>query len=326
MFRPGPGGIQNHGPQHLERDLADLSAGHGHGGKGWVGVLGEFDVVETDDGKVRRDAHFAIVGAVHDADGGEVVAGDDGGGRKGGEQLGAGEIAALDGEIRVHGLGFEPAHFFHAGEEGAFAPLGGMEVRRAADEPDAGVAQRADVFEGGIDAILVINGDVSDIAIHAAEVQIDRADLFACQDFHGQGIDLRREDGDARDLEGEQAVYAVSCPLRIVIGVHHDGFHVAEIRGFLEGGGDLWEEGISDVGNDDAKDVAAPDGEVAGGDVGRIAEFIDGGEHFALGFGPYLVALGFVEDKRNGSDGDARALRDVPDVGDSIARGRGRRR
>ena len=318
VFGAGGGGVGNQGPEGFEGEPANCAAGDGDGGERGLGVLGEADVVEADDGQIGRDANSAVIGGVHGTNGHEVVGGDNGRGGESGEQFGASKIAALDGKIGIDGEGLKAAEFPGAGQEGELAALSRGKPRGAADKTNAGVAEGADMVEGSDDAMFVIDGDVADAVVHAAEVEVDGGDAAAGEGVHDGGVNLGGKDGDAGHLESEQAENGVAGALGVVVGIDDNGFHVFEIRGFLEGGDNLREEGVPDIGDDDAEDVTAANGEVASGNVGGIAEGFDGGEDAVLGCGPDAVPVGFVEDKGDGGDGNAGAAGDIADVGDTV--------
>src|ERR1700749_2661084 len=99
------------------------------------------------------------------ADGGQIVAAENGAGGFAVEELRAGEIAAFDGEIRVDGGDGIDVHLVGAFEEGLLALLRGVEVQRAAYVGDLAVAEGFQVVERFSDAVFVIEEDVADESI-----------------------------------------------------------------------------------------------------------------------------------------------------------------
>ena len=76
--------------------------------------------------------------------------------------------------------------------------------------------------------------------------------------------------------------------------------------------GDFGEEGVADVGDDDAEEGAGAAREVSGGLVLRVAEFANGGEDALAGLGTGVA--GAVEHVRDGGDGNTGVLCNIFDA------------
>ncbi len=155
-------GIGKHAPQGFKSGLADVGARDRDGGESGLGVFGEKNIIEADNGKVGRYLETAVVSAVKDADCGKVIAGENGGGRIGAQKFGAGDIAALDGEIGVDDAGRVDAKTLHGVNESLFTAVNGNETGRASDIGDARMAQGGEVFQRLGDAVPIIENNIAD--------------------------------------------------------------------------------------------------------------------------------------------------------------------
>jgi hypothetical protein len=89
-----------------------------------------------------------------------------------------------------------------------------------------------------------------------------------------------------------------------------EGLEAAAARFVVECRGDLCEERIEQVGDDDADEAGAPAREIAGEEIGRVAELRDDLEDARAGLGADVGLA--VEDAGDGAE------RDVGDAGDIL--------
>jgi hypothetical protein len=124
---------------------------------------------------------------------------------------------------------------------------------------------------------------------------------------------LRRQDRDAGHLQSDQSPNGVQRPLWIVIGVHDQPVHVVHEGAILKGGRDLGKKRITDVGDENAEQLAAPAGELSRHEIRGVAESRHRRAHAILGFG--TDAAGPVEHVRDGRDRHTGVPGDILDAG-----------
>ena len=125
---------------------------------------------------------------------------------------------------------------------------------------------------------------------------------------------MRLAGGDqeqAVDLLGEQDVEVARLLRGIAVGVADDGAVAALEHVVLEAAGEVAEEGIGDVGDDDAGRVRAAATHAAGKGIGSVTQLVDGGL-YPLGSGGVDVARA-VDHVRDGRGRDSGALGDIAD-------------
>ena len=323
MFDPSIGRAGDHGAKGLQGRHADLAARDGDGGQGRLGVLRKANIIKADDGQLPGDDDSAIVGGVHSADGHEVIGRNDSGCLKVSQQLRAGQVPALNAKIRVDGPGLNARNSLKARLESTLAAPGGRELGRAADEPDAPMAQLPDMIERGMNAAFIIDRDVAHVAVDTAQIKINSTDATRSEGLSHAWINLGSQNGHARHPQTEQAIDTFARALSIVIGVHYDGFHVALIGSFLEGRQDFGEEWIANVGNNHAEDLTAAGSQTPRGNIRGVAQRLYRSQHFALGLWTDAMAMRFVQDKRDGRNRNPGTTGNIADVGSAIARGPG---
>ena len=179
-----------------------------------------------------------------------------------------------------------------------------MQMRRPSNISDLTVPQVLQVLERFGDAVLVIEQDIADQLVHAAQVEIDRSDAMFGQHIDHAGVDLRSQNRHRRHLQSDQPLHRIERALRVVIGIQHQRFHVVQQRLVLKCGGDVREKGIADIRNDQPEQRAAAHGKVARGLILRVAQLLNRRQN-AL---PRLRSgsARSVEHVRNRGDGNAR--------------------
>ncbi len=160
MFGRG-GGSSSEAEENLDSGFANLVGRLVDSGEGRVDDAGEFDIVEADDGDVFGDAPAGLDEFADDAEGHNVVGGEDGGDAgicseeflsefgADGEGVGTVEDDGFDG---IGPGGERPYEAIGAGGHAAVA-AGSAEVR------DAELAQASQVFGGERTSVFVIGGN-----------------------------------------------------------------------------------------------------------------------------------------------------------------------
>lgn len=274
------GGVEffDAGDEDLDGFAGELYLRHADGGEGRVDELGEVDVVEADDGHVFGDAEAACLEGAEGADGHEVVGAEDGGGRLGVvEQFGHAGHAAFELVVA-----FDDELFFgdaagggHGLVEGDAAEGGGVLVEGSADEADLGVAEGDEVADGLFHAVAVVDHDGVLGEGLLGDVDEDHGDVAGGEVAEDGVFDAEGHDGDAVDVALDEATEAV-LDLGVVVGGADEELVVALDGGLFEALDELGEEGVGDVGDEEADESAASGDEGAGLGVGEVVELADG--------------------------------------------------
>lgn len=114
--------------------------------------------------------------------------------------------------------------------------------------------QVLDAFE---DAAVAVDGDVAHARSRGTVVEVDGADALFGQSRAHSGIYLRGEEGSAGHLQTDQPLERAARALRILICVHHDGFHARETGGILKRLADLGKKGVANIGYDQTNERAS---------------------------------------------------------------------
>ncbi len=224
-----------------------------------------------------------------------------------GEDLVHGLVAACDGVIALRdevGWNVETA-LSHGLEEGGVADSGGVIFGGAGDEADGGVSDGVEVVDGGLDAGGVVDDDAADLIAGACGVEEDEGDALLVEVFEDPGVHFGGHDGDAVDFSLEHALCALLGADGVVPGVGDEDFLSVAHGDIFKAPDELREEGIGDVGDDEAVEVAASGAEGAGVCVGVVVEFFNGSAD-ARG-GDVADFVGAIDGTR---DGGGRNLRD----------------
>ena len=160
--------------------------------------------------------------------------------------------------------------------EGLEAGARGGEAERAADEGDAAMAEGGEVLHGIVDAGLVVDLDAAYAGGGGSGVEEDEGDVSAAEDFDEGFIHLGGHDGYAVDFALEHAGDAELHALGVVVGVGDEDFFAVDYGDVFEGFYQLGEEGVGDVGDDEAVEAGASGAEGAGVGVGVEVEGLDG--------------------------------------------------
>ena len=263
------------------------------------------DVAGADDGDVFRHAEPGLPHGLHRADRRRIV------GREHGVD------ARFEAEQLLHGF---VAVRFH--EPAAHDPLrvrldpGRAERRAVAVRPSLRVHDRrpGDVRDGAPSLLdqmrrrqpahLIVVGHDAVAAHVRVVVTIDHDDADALRGEALQEIGVaggvRRGQDDAVHLALTQQLEFIALLARILVRAAQQQTVAARARDRFEAGDDLDEEGVHQIGDDDAERVRAAEGKAAGDGVGLIAEFGDFGEY--AGAGGVADVLAVVQDLRDGGD------------------------
>ena len=147
---------------------------------------------------------------------------------------------------------------------------------RAADEGDAAVTEGGEVLDGVVYAGLVVDLDAAYAGAGDAGVEEYEGDVAAAEDFDEGVIHLGGHDGYAVDFALEHAGDAELHALGVVVGIGDEDFLAVDYGDVLEGFYELGEEGVGDVGDDEAVEAGASGAEGAGVGVGVEVEGLDG--------------------------------------------------
>ena len=237
-------GIGQHGPESFKGGLADFAAGDGDGCESGLSIFGKQNIVKADDREILRHAQTAVIGAMENANGCQIVARHNGGGRVGFQEFRAGEVGAFDGEIGVDHAAWVEAEAHDVIDEGLFPAVNGHELGRAADITDAGMPQAGEMLDGLRDPVFVIENDVANRVRDLPQIEIDCGHTAIGKEIDNRGFDLRREDGNAWHLQAEQAAHGMKCTLGVIVGVQHDGVHIMRQGLILKRGGDFGKNGL----------------------------------------------------------------------------------
>ena len=301
--------------QGAEGGVGDLGAGEAQGGEGWHGVGAELDVVEADDGDVAGDTESELADCAHGSDGCEVVGGEDCGGAGAGfEDALHSFVAAVYTVISFLDEGGVFVEMLLRGAflEGLEAGARGGERERAADEGDAAMAEGGEVLHGVVYSGLVVDLDAAYAGAGNAGVEEDEGDVAVAEDFDEGVIHLGGHDGYAVDLTLEHAGDAELHALGVVVGVRDEDFFAVDYGDVFEGFYEFGEEGVGDVGDDEAVEAGASGSEGAGVGVGIEVEGLDGATD---SLGGARADLGrSVHGAGDGGGGDVGAFGDCFDV------------
>ena len=295
-----------------------------HRGEGGIRIGAEELVVASDDGHILREGEAHFLQLLHDAQGDQVVEGDDGGGPavpvQAGEHPQHGALAAFHIISGVHVVGGIVRQVHHAEllQEADAAAGGILAVHGAAQEGDAPVAQRMQVPDRQ-------TGAVDQVALDADAVQGDvrRADggdghVFA-ELFQG-GVQVAPVLGP--DASGkEHAVHPAADELTDDLGGDGLVFHrleqaeAAAVLFRLPPGGvkDPVEIQVGYYGKHNRQGAAAAALQVLGGDAGGVGVGVDDLLHLQAGGFLYMRVL--PDDARDGGGGDAGFPGNVVDGG-----------
>ena len=120
---------------------------------------------------------------------------------------------------------------------------------------------------------------------------------------------VRRGEDDAVDLTAAEHGELGPLLVRILAGAAEQQAVAAHARHRLDAGDDFHEEGVHQVGDDDAEGVGAAQAEAAGDGVALVAELVHLGEHAgARGLADVVVV---VEHLRDRGDRDAELAGDA---------------
>jgi hypothetical protein len=307
-------GSSGEAEKDLDGGFADFVRGLMDSGQGRVDDAGEFDVVEADDGDVFGDAAAGLDEFADDAEGHDVVGGEDGGdvGVCGeeflsefgadGEGVGAKEDDGFDGA----GADGKRAHeAFGAGGHAAVAA-------RSAEVGDAAVAQASQVFGGERASVFVIGGDCAEGVAGRGVVEQDDGDSAG-----GEALLLFLvESPDGVHEDAVDALFEERFDVLHLFGVIEIAVAENEVAGTGAGGvfgsaGYFGEEGVADIADDQREGVGAAGDEGTGDTVWPVAEtFSDGADALA---GLIAYAVDTAESAGNGGDVDAGLAGDIAD-------------
>ena len=236
------------------------------------------NVVEADDGDIVGDAQAGAIDGVLDSDGGHIVGAHDGGGHGlESEELGHGGHASFEGVIALDdagGIEWDATLFERLGECGE-AGLGGVQPSRTGDEGDVAMAERGEVLHALTDAVMVVHLEQADAVAFGADVDEDERNVTLGELVEQWLFDSKGHDGDAIDLALQHAADTVRHAFGIVVG-GADKYLVAVLDGdILEALDEFREEGIGDLGDDEAEDPTASRDEGSRLTIGEVVEFVD---------------------------------------------------
>ena len=121
--------------------------------------------------------------------------------------------------------------------------------------------------------------------------------------------DLRGHDGNAPDFVFHHSLRRQPGSARIIVGVAENGVITKLTGADFKTLDHLREEGVFDVGNDDAKSATVPRSQMAGMNVGNVSQALDGRKNKAARAASHLSSL--VQDVGNSGGGDPCGLRDI---------------
>ncbi len=251
---------------------AHFVQGLAHGGEAGVGVLGDEDVVEADDGDVAGAGEAGVFDGADGADGGGVVEAEDGGEVAGsGEEIADGRVAELggpgvffeiDAELGVDG----DSDLLGDGVDGLPAGLGVEGEGLAFHKGDAPVTELVEVTEGETGSAVVVEDEIGDSGNADVGGDSDCGKGDALAQF---GVDEKKTVDGAADEE---------------VGVFLDEVGSAEMADgeveiaglkeiFFDAEHEAGEVALAELGDDDAHGVGEPGAKHAGVYVGTILEF-----------------------------------------------------
>ncbi len=251
----------------------------------------------------------------HGSNGGEVVGGHDGfGERVGDEHLDHGLVAAADGVValldEVGGDG--EAAPLHSLDESFFAKLGGVIFGGSGDVGDGGMADGVEVFDGGLDAGLIVDDEAGDFFCRAGRVEEDEWDALLVEVFEDPGVHFGGHDGDAVDFSLEHAAGAVLGADGIIAGVGDQDFLAVAHGDIFKAFDQFGEERVCNVGDDESVEAGAAGAERAGVCIRVVAELLDGAADAKGSFIAYFVrAIDGPGNGRSRDFCDARYFLDI---------------
>ncbi len=295
--------------------VGEVLAGHADGGEGRDGVLGEVDVVEADEGEVVGDLEAGFEECVLDADGGHVVGAHDGGGPVfEGEDFFHGVASAVEGVGAFDepcGVNIE-ASDAHAVDEGGLAIFGGAQEKWAADEGDFAVAEDGEVLDGLVDAGAIVDDDGLVVGLLGADIDGDDGDIFLGEAIEEELFDAEGHDGDAVDLALEHASGADLHGACLVVGGADEDLVSACDGDLFELLDELGKEGVGDLGDDEAEELAFAGDEGACLGIGKVVELADGLPDACCEDG--VDGWNVIDGAGDGGDGDFGVGGDPADV------------
>src|SRR5487761_313788 len=132
---------------------------------------------------------------------------------------------------------------------------------------------------GLADSAGVIDPDIAHPWLDLAHIKKNNSHFVGSQLFGEFGVHFRGHNSDARSLILNHSSHCSPDAMRLIIGVTEK-----EVLAFFQGHGlkaldDFREEGIADVGNDQAKEIAMSPGQAPGVSVLVKSELLDGFEN-----------------------------------------------
>jgi hypothetical protein len=120
-------------------------------------------------------------------------------------------------------------------------------MQGSADIRDIAMPELMQVTHRIDDSPFVVEGDITHSGANVSEVQVHSRDSFFRQHLPYGGINLRRQNGEARHLQPNESPYAIERTLRIVVRVHDQSVHLVCESLILESSGYVREEWIAKV-------------------------------------------------------------------------------
>lgn len=179
----------------------------------------------------------------------------------------------------------------------------------AGDESEVSVAEVVEEVDGFMSAAAVIEADVGAQRADTARIEKDAGDVVGFEGSGHGGVDARGHDGDAGGAVLDHGAEGFLGAVGFVVGEGEEDVEAEFVGGGIEGFDEAGEEGVFDVGNDEAEEVAVAAGEAAGVSVAVEVEFAHRREHALANFGRDV--LGVVDDVGDGGFRDAAAGGDV---------------
>ena len=208
------------------------------------------------------------------------------------EQAARGEISAgIVGGMHDVGIGDRDA----GGGEGILVALLAADAggeRRAGDVGDAAASALDQVAGGEAADGFIVGADIGCVGIGEAAVDQDvghAAGFDAFEEAEGRGR-LGGGEQQAIHLAGQQAVHFAGLDGAIFFGVADHDVVAERADGGGDALGDFGEEGVHQVGHDQADHEGAARGQTARHPVGLVVEFLDAGQHAAARFGADIGA------------------------------------
>ena len=137
------------------------------------------------------------------------------------------------------------------------------------------MAERQQMLGGDKHPVAFINADGSGVRSDVDLIEVDGRGAAGLEQREGLSIVLGGHLGDAGDTEGEHL--ADGCALLVggEVSGGEGGFVATETCLDTEGLGDLREERVQEIRDDDADDLGAATRQVAGENVWRVADLSD---------------------------------------------------